>query len=481
MMDNFDNRPQAYGEVGIYSTAGAVPIKNDKGEISMQKVKVQRYISGKRPDYARRFSDSESEEEEEDFVSKKNDARQDDSRSPSPSYGDLEALQRASVNDPRLRRLLAARIRERDEEAEGDDEDRVARLKRRRMVQEPEVVDDNEEEDRKPKLDKPEDEEEEVESEDESDDSDDSDDEEVDEDAIARRRELMRQRALYKAQAGDVQEEMLPRDEEKSGPESEEEETSEEETDSEEEEGARLKPVFVRAKDRLTIQEREREEAKARQLEKEAARAAEERRRQTLRMVEDEVRKVNMAERAADDGEGLNFEEVNTDDENDEIEYEGWKVRELKRLKRDREEEEQLVRELEEAEKFRNLTEDEKRLELRVNPKQITNKSAKGKYKFLQKYYHRGVFYLDEEDARLKRDFTAPTLEDNFNKSVLPKVMQVKNFGRSGRTKYTHLVDQDTTDYDASWTAESASNIKFQQKHAAGMKQVFERPGRRKN
>ena len=46
-------------------------------------------------------------------------------------------------------------------------------------------------------------------------------------------------------------------------------------------------------------------------------------------------------------------------------------VRELKRLKRDREEEEQLARELEEAEKFRNLTEDEKRLELRVNPKQV--------------------------------------------------------------------------------------------------------------
>ena len=40
----------------------------------------------------------------------------------------------------------------------------------------------------------------------------------------------------------------------------------------------------------MTIQEREREEARARQLEKEAARAAEDRRRQTLRMVEDEVR-----------------------------------------------------------------------------------------------------------------------------------------------------------------------------------------------
>ena len=48
---------------GVHSTAGAVPVRNKKGEISMQKVKVQRYISGKKPEYARgKVSDSDEEE-----------------------------------------------------------------------------------------------------------------------------------------------------------------------------------------------------------------------------------------------------------------------------------------------------------------------------------------------------------------------------------------------------------------------------------
>ena len=50
--------------VPILSTAGAVPIRNEKGEISMQKVKVNRYVSGKRPDYAVHSSSEGSEDEE---------------------------------------------------------------------------------------------------------------------------------------------------------------------------------------------------------------------------------------------------------------------------------------------------------------------------------------------------------------------------------------------------------------------------------
>ena len=78
------------------------------------------------------------------------------------------------------------------------------------------------------------------------------------------------------------------------------------------------------------------------------------------------------------------------------------------------------------------------------------------------------------------RDVTSATLEDKFDKTVLPKVMQVKNFGRSGRTKYTHLVDQDTTQMDAAWSQETQQNLKFQVHHAAGMKNVFERPSAKK-
>ena len=76
---------------------------------------------------------------------------------------------------------------------------------------------------------------------------------------------------------------------------------------------------------------------------------------------------------------------------------------------------------------------------------------------------------LDENEDIYKRDFSAPTFEDHFNKTILPKVMQVKNFVWSACPKHTHLVDQDTTYYDSAWGQESAQNTKIFKQKAAGV------------
>ncbi|CAH0552969.1 unnamed protein product [Brassicogethes aeneus] len=427
----------------IQSTAGAVPVRNEKGELSMQKVKVHRYVSGKRPDYAQDVR-SDSESDDDDFLEKRN---QPQPPSPEPVKSDDE------INDPRLRRLKIAEV------------NTEVRPERRRHILEPEVLESSEDE---------QDDEKEIHLQEfkhtlEAGPDEDESEAELDDEEIEHRREMLRKKMLNKQD-----DEFMAKEEEKSDSDSEESSEYEEYTDSEEETGPRLKPIFVRKRDRITIIEKEKEAQKQKQLEIETQRHAEERRRQTLRLVEETIRKEQQVKNKETNEPHIN--DVCTDDENDEVEYEAWKLRELKRIKRDREEREAIEKEKLEIDRLRNMTEEERRLQLRLNPKQLTNKAAKGKYKFLQKYYHRGAFYLDKEDEVYKRDFAQATLEDHFDKTILPKVMQVKNFGRSGRTKYTHLVDQDTTIFDSPWTSESAQNVKFYSSQAG----VFDKPSLKK-
>lgn len=62
----------------------------------------------------------------------------------------------------------------------------------------------------------------------------------------------------------------------------------------------------------------------------------------------------------------------------------------------------------------------------------------------MQKYYHKGAFFMDTNDPILQRDYNVAVGEDLFDKSNLPSILRKRrgNFGKKGQSKYTHLTDQ---------------------------------------
>lgn len=293
----------------------------------MQKVKVQRYISGKRPDYAQ-YESSEEESEEDDFIDRKQQRTFERNHELALNHQAVEYDEDEVKEDSRLRRLELAR-----REVSGSTAD--DRLERRRHIHEPELVESEAEEDSDSDGDAQRVADEQLRSRRIALGSDSETDTELSDTEIERRRQKLRSKMLQQRK----EEEVLLKEEEKQSESSEEESSEyEEESESEEENEPRLKPLFVRKRDRATIAEKEKEAAKQRQLEHEAKKLAKERRKQTLRLVEDSVKKD--LEKLKPESSEPHIDDVCTDDDNDEVEYEAWKLRELKRIKRDREEKE---------------------------------------------------------------------------------------------------------------------------------------------
>jgi microfibrillar-associated protein 1 len=234
-------------------------------------------------------------------------------------------------------------------------------------------------------------------------------------------------------------------------------EDSDEEEESSEDEAPRrlmLKPKFIpksqrNANSEGTVANDQGEEARL--AEEEEAR----KKKAMDELVEEQMRK-DAAARAAGKKHWDDLvdeeEDVNTEDDMDpEAEYAAWKLRELKRIKRDREAIESREREREEVERRRNLTEEERKAEDEAFlAQQKEEKEAKGKMSYMQKYFHKGAFYQDDEAAEslAKRDIMGARFADDVkNRELLPKALQMRDMtklGKKGASKYRDLKSEDT-------------------------------------
>ncbi|GAA5867741.1 hypothetical protein JCM8547_005219 [Rhodosporidiobolus lusitaniae] len=228
-----------------------------------------------------------------------------------------------------------------------------------------------------------------------------------------------------------------------------EEESSEYETDSEEEEPLKpiYKPVFVSKRNRDTI------DKKALDPEAQEVKREEELKKQrdaSKNLVADSI----VRELAEKEAQVTKPDVDDTDGLDPEAEFEAWKLRELQRLKRDKEARYALEKLREEVEARRALPEELRLKEDTARADKSRKDKGKGNKAFLDKYHHKGVFHQDL-DILKKHDYTAPTQSSVVDVSSLPAVMQKRNFGKAHQTKYTHLADQDTSRGGGGWGKDS--------------------------
>jgi microfibrillar-associated protein 1 len=240
------------------------------------------------------------------------------------------------------------------------------------------------------------------------------------------------------------------------GSENEEEESSEEDESSSEDErpAIRTRPVFIRKNQREAInssangagppktsQDAQWEDEQARKKERADA------------MIQEGLEKQAQARAAGkkhwDDEDNIVDDIDDTDDLDPDAEYAAWKLREIKRLKRDQDAIIAAEKEHEEVERRRNLSKEEREAEDReFIEAQKAEREGKGTMGFKQKYFHKGAFYTEDLGDLAKRDIMGGRYEDDSRmKEALPEYLQVRDatkIGKKGGTKYKDMKSEDT-------------------------------------
>ncbi|EXJ84237.1 hypothetical protein A1O3_04904 [Capronia epimyces CBS 606.96] len=260
----------------------------------------------------------------------------------------------------------------------------------------------------------------------------------------------------------DDEEEEEEEEEEEDGSEDEEEDSSEEEESSSEEEEPRRKfqrPTFIKKSERKQTPT----DASSMQMTNDAGAGAEldtqsRRLAQAEQLIKDRLERDALARaqgrKAWDDDDDVLPELMvdDTDGVDPEAEYAAWKLRELKRLKRDREALVAREQEIEEIERRRNLTAEEREKEDQefVEKQREERDAGRSQAQFLARYHHKGAFFQGDEATEIlkRRDVMGARFEDQVSdKSTLPEYMRLRDMtklGKKGRTRYTDLKGQDT-------------------------------------
>jgi len=198
----------------------------------------------------------------------------------------------------------------------------------------------------------------------------------------------------------------------------------------------KFRPVFLKQAQRENLIERMGMEEELEAIEEDNRKRQEELQKE----IRQEVIQYIQNEEENENKKALNIhsdDEMNMPDDNDdttniyemENEFKNWKLRELKRIIEEKETKEQELKEEKELLLRRQMSDKEIEADNRkLGIKQKTEK--KKSMKFMQKYYHPGVFFKDNsivDEKMLQRNFMEPTGKDIYtNYETVPEAMKRK-------------------------------------------------------